>query len=115
MADNPHIGSDFDAFLQEQGLLDESSATALKRVVAWQLAEAMKTQGVTKSALAERMHTSRSQLDRVLDGGGGMTLETLGRAVDALGLRVKLEVQGRPQKSAASRKTTKKRAPYVIA
>lgn len=96
MASNPHIGSSFDEFLQEEGLLEDSSAVALKRVIAWQLANAMKAQGVSKSAMATRMRTSRSQLDRVLGGGGsGMTLETLSRALDALGLRVTLEVQGR--------------------
>ena len=100
MADNPRIGSAFDEFLQEEGLLEESSAVALKRVIAWQLANAMKAQGVSKSAMATRMRTSRSQLDRVLGGeGSGMTLETLSRALDALGLRVTLEVQGkRPAK-----------------
>jgi DNA-binding phage protein len=97
MASNPHIGSDFDQFLQEDGLLDDCSAVALKRVIAWQLVEAMKTQGVSKSEMASRMRTSRSQLDRVLaagEEGGGMTLETLGRALDALGLRIRLEMQG---------------------
>jgi len=100
MADKSHIGSGFDDFLQEEGLLEESSAVALKRVIAWQLANAMKAQGVSKSAMATRMRTSRSQLDRVLGGeGSGMTLETLSRALDALGLRVTLEVQGkRPAK-----------------
>lgn len=100
MADNPHIGSTFDDFLQEEGLLEASSAVALKRVIAWQLANAMKAQGVSKSAMAARMRTSRSQLDRVLGGeGSGMTLETLSRALDALGLRVTLEVRGkRPAK-----------------
>ena len=100
MADKSHIGSSFDDFLQEEGLLEESSAVALKRVIAWQLANAMKAQGVSKSAMATRMRTSRSQLDRVLGGeGSGMTLETLSRALDALGLRVTLEVQGkRPAK-----------------
>ena len=96
MARNPRIGSDFDQFLQEEGLLEDSSAVALKRVIAWQLAEAMKAQGVGKSEMASRMRTSRSQLDRVLSAeeGGGMTLETLGRALDALGLRIRLEMQG---------------------
>ena len=55
-----HLGSDFDAFLAEQGLLEEVSVTALKRVIAWQLASEMKRQKVTNKALAERMHTSRS-------------------------------------------------------
>lgn len=122
MADNPRIGSTFDEFLQEEGLLEDSSAVALKRVIAWQLANAMKVQGVTKSAMATRMRTSRSQLDRVLGGeGSGMTLETLSRALDALGLRVTLEVQDRrpakkvvrkqvvekPLRKVAARKTTR--------
>jgi hypothetical protein len=60
-----HIGSDFDDFLAEQSLLEEVSATALKRVIAWwQLASEMKRQKVTKKALAERMHTSRSLVAR---------------------------------------------------
>ncbi|HVR82122.1 MAG TPA: Fis family transcriptional regulator [Luteimonas sp.] len=110
MATNKHIGSDFDAFLQEQGLLEESSAVALKRVIAWQLAEAMKAQGVTKSAMASRMQTSRSQLDRVLGAhGSGMTLETLSRAIDALGLRIRLEMQGNPALQKAARKNPVKK------
>ncbi|HEU4797567.1 MAG TPA: Fis family transcriptional regulator [bacterium] len=99
MANKSHIGSDFDQFLREEGLLEDSSAVALKRVIAWQLGEAMKSQRVTKSEMATRMGTSRSQLDRVLGAsgeGGGMTLETLGRALDALGLRVRLEMHGDP-------------------
>lgn len=97
MVNQSRIGSDFDEFLREEGLLEETSAVALKRVIAWELGEAMKSQGVTKSEMATRMGTSRSQLDRVLaeDGeGGGMTLDTLGRALDALGLRIRLEVHG---------------------
>lgn len=100
MARKSLIGSDFDDFLREEGLLEESSAIALRRVIAWQLGEAMKSQGVTKSEMASRMGTSRSQLDRVLGASGegaGMTLETLGRALDALGLRVRLEVHGDQQ------------------
>lgn len=109
MVTNKHIGSDFDAFLQEEGLLEESSAVALKRVITWQLAEAMKAQRVTKSVMATRMRTSRSQLDRVLGAhGSGMTLETLSRAIDALGLRVKLEMQGTPGAAAAGSKQVRK-------
>jgi len=94
VANKTRVGSDFDQFLQAEGLLEETSAVALKRVIAWQLGEAMKAQRVTKTEMATRMGTSRSQLDRVLGGeGAGMTLETLGRALDALGLRFRLEVQ----------------------
>lgn len=88
-----HIGSTLDDFLSQEGVLEEVSARAIKRVIAWQLAEAMKTQGVTKTAMAERMHTSRSMLDRLLDETDtGMTIETLSRAAQALGYRVKVEL-----------------------
>lgn len=88
-----HMGSDFDDFLSEQGLLEEVSATALKRVIAWQIAEAMATQKVTKKTLAERMHTSRTAVDRVLDqNDAGMTLATLASAACALGQRVEIRL-----------------------
>ena len=88
-----HIGSTLDDFLSEEGLLEEASARAIKRVIAWQLAEAMQTQGLTKTAMAERMHTSRSMLDRLLDETDtGLTIETLSRAAQALGYRVKVEL-----------------------
>lgn len=88
-----HIGSTLDDFLSEDGVLEEVSARAIKRVIAWQLAEAMKDQGVTKTAMAERMHTSRSMLNRLLDDSDtGLTIETLSRAAQALGYRVKVEL-----------------------
>ena len=88
-----HIGSTLDDFLSQDGVLEEVSARAIKRVIAWQLAEAMKTQGLTKTAMAERMHTSRSMLDRLLDETDtGLTIETLSRAAQALGYRVKVEL-----------------------
>ena len=62
-----NIGSDFDKFLAEEGILEHSTAVAIKRVITWQIGEAMKAQGITKRALAERMKTSRSSLDRLLD------------------------------------------------
>ncbi|MBV6289457.1 XRE family transcriptional regulator [Pseudomonas aegrilactucae] len=90
---NTHIGSDFDDFLAEQGLVEEVSAAALKRVIAWQLAEAMKAQHVSKKALAERMHTSRTAVDRALDQhDAGMTLATLASAARALGQRVEIRL-----------------------
>jgi hypothetical protein len=90
---NPHIGSDFDEFLNEQGLAEEVSAAALKRVIAWQLRELMKTQQVSKKALADRMHTSRTAVDRALDqDDAGMTLATLASAARALGQRVEIRL-----------------------
>lgn len=90
---NPHIGSDFDDFLEEEGLVEEVSAAALKRVIAWQIAQAMKSQKVTKKALAERMHTSRTAVDRALDQNDpGMTLATLASAARALGQRVEVRL-----------------------
>jgi DNA-binding Xre family transcriptional regulator len=90
---NPHVGSSFDDFLQEEGLLEDVTAVAVKRVIAWQIAEAMKARGVTKKEMAERMHTSRSSLDRLLDEHDtSLTLATLSRAAQALGCRIKVEL-----------------------
>ncbi|WP_459206905.1 Fis family transcriptional regulator [Pseudomonas sp. MLB6B] len=90
---NQHIGSDFDDFLTEQGLAEEVSAAALKRVISWQIAEAMKQQKVTKKALALRMHTSRTAVDRALDQDDpGMTLATLASVARALGQRVEIRL-----------------------
>ncbi len=93
MSKNKHIGSDFDAFLAEQGELEEATAVAVKRVIAWQIEQAMKAAGVNKSALAKRMHTSRTVVDRMLDASDtGLTLETMTRAATALGFRVKVDL-----------------------
>lgn len=90
---NEHIGSDFDDFLSEHGLAEEVSAAALKRVIAWQLAELMKAQHVSKKVLADRMHTSRTAVDRALDqNDSGMTLATLASAARALGQRVEIRL-----------------------
>ena len=88
-----HIGSDFDDFLAGEDLAEEVSAAALKRVIAWQIAEAMKAQKVSKKALAERMQTSRTAVDRALDQNDpGMTLATLASAARALGQRVEVRL-----------------------
>ncbi|HRE45814.1 MAG TPA: helix-turn-helix transcriptional regulator [Terricaulis sp.] len=87
------LGSSFDALMKETGDYEAVKATALKRVLAWQIGQEMKAQGVTKSALAERMQTSRSQLDRLLDPNNDqVTLSTLARAAEALGREIKLEL-----------------------
>ena len=93
MAKNTPIGSRFDDFLAEDKRLEEATAIAIKRVIAWQFAQAMKTAGITKTAMAERMHTSRAALRRLLDENDtGLTLDTLSRAAQALGYRVKVDL-----------------------
>lgn len=90
---NKHIGSNFDDFLAEQGLLAETEATALKRVVAFQLEQEMKRTGLSKTQLAQRMNTSRSAVNRLLDPANhAVTLRTLERAAGVLGKRLKLEM-----------------------
>ena len=75
MKKNPHIGSSFDKFLAEDGQLNEATAVAVKRVIAWQIEQAMQAAGLNKSTLAKRMHTSRTVVDRILDSEDtGLTL-----------------------------------------
>jgi predicted XRE-type DNA-binding protein len=94
MADgNPHRGSGIDDFLKEEGVLEEFQARAIKEVIAWQLAEAMKDRKLSKRKLAELMHTSRTQVDRVLDPtDGNVTIDTLQRAAAVVGRRVQVEL-----------------------
>ena len=88
-----HIGSTLDDFLDEEGLLAEAAAVAVKRVIAYQLGEMMKSQGLSKTELAGRMKTSRASLERLLDPeNASVTLLTLERAARALGMRVKIEL-----------------------
>lgn len=83
----------FDDFLAEQGMLDACEEHAIKEMIADQLAAAMKEQGVTKSAMAERMKTSRRQLDRLFDPAvPSVTLDTLRRAATALGRSLRIEL-----------------------
>lgn len=83
----------FDEFLAEQGMLGTTEERAIKEIIAEQLAEAMKAQGITKSAMAERMKTSRRQLDRLLDPATpSVTLETLRRAASAVGRTLRVEL-----------------------
>lgn len=88
-----NIGSDFDHFLEEEGLLEEATAVAVKRYIAFQLAEKMAESNLTKAEMARRMETSRSSLDRLLDPeNSSVTLQTLQSAVQALGGRLKIEI-----------------------
>jgi antitoxin HicB len=82
-----------DEFLDEEGKREEFQAVAIKEVLAWQIAEAMKVQGLSRKRLAERMGTSRSQVSRLLDPkDGNVTLLTLQRAAALLGRKVNLEL-----------------------
>ena len=88
-----NIGSNFDDFLQEESLLEPSTAVALKRVIAWQIDQEMKAQKLTKTELAKRMHTSRAALNRLLDeNDASLTLTTLASAAAALGKKVNLQL-----------------------
>jgi predicted XRE-type DNA-binding protein len=87
-----HSGSSFDAFLKEEALLEDATTVALKRVIAWQIAEEMKVQQITKTELAKRMHTSRAALNRLLDEADpSLTLTTLASAAAALGQKVTIQ------------------------
>ena len=91
--ENKHIGSDFDDFLKEEGIQEVVTAAAIKRVIAWQLAEAMKKRHITKTEMATRMHTSRAVINRLLDEDDtSVTLATLARASVAVGIPLKIEL-----------------------
>lgn len=93
MAENRHAGSTIDDLLREEGVLEEFQAVAIKEVIAWQLGQAMKDRKLSKRKLAELMHTSRTQVDRVLDPrDGNVTIATLQRAAAVLGRKVNVEL-----------------------
>ena len=88
-----NIGSNFDDFLAEEGMLEEVTAVAVKRVIAWQIEQEMTAQRITKTAMAKKMRTSRASLNRLLDENDtSLTLTTLASAAVALGRRIKLEL-----------------------
>ena len=89
---NPHWGTTLDEFLGEGGIRETAKVEALTRVVAWQLSQEMERQGMTKAALAKRMHTSRTQVDRILKAKGNVTIETLQRAAALVGRELRLEL-----------------------
>lgn len=90
---NKHIGSDFDDFLQEEGILAEVEATAIKRVIAYQIQQEMALHKLTKTDLAAKMKTSRASLNRLLDpNNSSVTLQTLERAALAVGKRLRVEI-----------------------
>jgi hypothetical protein len=87
------LGSSFESWLEEEGIFEEVTAAAIKGVIAEQLAAEMKRLGLTKTSMAERLQTSRAQLDRLLDPDhAGVSLDTLQRAAKAVGRRLRVEL-----------------------
>ena len=90
---NPHIGSSFDDYLAAEGILDACEEQAIKELLAEQVARAMQEQGLTRTAMAARMQTSRAALNRLLDPTNpSVTLHTLQKAAQVIGKRLRLEL-----------------------
>jgi antitoxin HicB len=89
---NQHWGSTLDDFLREEGIYEAAKAEAVMRVISWQIAEEMRKRGMTKTQMAEQMHTSRAQVDRILKAKGNVTIETLQRAAALVGRELRLEL-----------------------
>ena len=88
-----HIGSNFDDFLKEEKIYEQVQAAAIKRVIAYQIAEEMKKKNLTKTEMASRMQTSRAALERLLDPeNASITLITLERAASALGTKLTVQL-----------------------
>jgi antitoxin HicB len=86
-------GSSFDDWLKQEGIYEEATAAAVKRVLARQIERAMEERQLTKAEVARRMHTSRAAVDRLLDPqNGSVTLNTLYWAAAAVGRQVRLEL-----------------------
>jgi antitoxin HicB len=93
MTKNPCIGSSLDDLLEENEILAEANAVALKRVLAWQILEEMKERGLSKSQMAVAMSTSRTSLNRLLDDRNtSITLKTMDRAAAILGKRLQIKL-----------------------
>ncbi|MGP9812921.1 Fis family transcriptional regulator [Rhodopseudomonas sp. NSM] len=90
---NRHVGSSFESWLDETGLREEVTVSAIKSVIAMQLSAEMKKQKLTKKRMAELMKTSRAQLDRLLDpNNGNATIESLQRAAHIVGRELRMEL-----------------------
>jgi antitoxin HicB len=88
---NPHIGSSLEDFLKEEGIYEDATNYAVKRVLAWQIEKAMQEKALTKTEMARRMGTSRAHLDRLLDPDNPrVQLDTVERAASVLGRRLRL-------------------------
>ena len=87
-----HMGSSIDDFLKGEGVFEEAQTQAVKEIVAWQLADAMKKNKISKNKMAALLKTSRSQVDRLLDAKNDITLSSLQRAAAIVGRRVSIEL-----------------------
>jgi predicted XRE-type DNA-binding protein len=87
-----HIGSSLDDYLKEEGIFEEAQAKAIKEVVAWQLAQAMKKKKISKLRMASLLKTSRTQVDRLLNPKSDITLSSLQRAAAIVGRRVSIKL-----------------------
>ena len=87
-----HLGSGIDDFLKDEGVFEEAQVQAVKEVVAWQLAQAMEKNKISKNKMATLLKTSRSQVDRLLDAKDDITLSSLQRAAAIVGRRVSIEL-----------------------
>ena len=94
MIKKKNIGSSFDDFLAEDGLLEICEEQAIKEILADQVKAAMEAEGLNKTEMAKRMNTSRKALNRLLDPlNTGITLQTMQRAASAVGRKLTLELQ----------------------
>lgn len=90
---HPHVGSDFEDFLRADGRLDEATAVALKRVLAWEIEQAMAKANISQAEMARRMRTSRAVIRRLLDANDpSVTLSTISKAANALGKSLTLKL-----------------------
>lgn len=87
-----HMGSSLDDFLKEEGIFEEAQNEAIKEVIAWQLAQAMKEKKISKNRMAVLLKTSRTQVDRLLDSRNDITLSSLERAAAIVGRRVSIQL-----------------------
>ena len=90
-----NVGTSFDDFLADEGLLVDATVESIKRVLAWQIAKTMQEESITKTEMAKRMCTSRASLERLLDPENySVTLRTMHRAAEVLGKELRLALVG---------------------
>lgn len=91
---NPHAGGDFDEFLKDDGIFEETESIATKRILAWQIEEIMRKDSISQAALAKKMHTSRTCVARLLDAKNpSVTLLTLSKAARALNRKLSFSLR----------------------